>query len=867
MTSNRCWRASFTVGVAAIICSILPSALCAYETEYTHRILAENAVDLAWMGDPSYREVLYYKSTITEGDLREDDDPRYTHHFYDPRTDLGLPQNSYTALFSQYKKPNQAPPLSLHFPSALEWGRNGMPDHLDWEGAIKAYDYTADSRESAYKALGHVLHLVQDMAQPDHATDRPHPGNDPGLRDKLSGTPETTDLLNYVGYEALWAQNVWPRGSKVRKPGTIEDFFNELAAQSQAKEDELGLPLPDEIALGLGPMTNVLDPVVAIGGPIEKWLGDATYFRQNGWAHFEATVPVVPTIPWPHNQNFRTRAYLVLGQRLLPLAEEYSAGLLQFFHDIVAPPPFVMAVEIRQNGELKYRKEYKDLPGAGEKIAGRQLKSDVDTPLDAYEIAQVKVVFGPSEQRDRQTRMRDVHVTIEPAAPEGRNQCLAASAGGRDVEGSVSDAIWSGEFSPEKDAVLCIAGSDLDNHFNGRSQPGSILDSDPATAARATAKPPYEWSSYEPGPDRHHSFTVKLPSCATGQPDASTIEKMRWGKWNGQVTLLSEGKTFDVGFGGHGKSWDTAHSTTTVNVKFHSSIGDTVLGGPSKPAEVGFGNVKGSYTVSGKYNIRYSDGYEENHPVDGSRDPSLVGSIFFTKPDQNGQFPYDVAVSAKDDPADPKKHWWIGNLTGSICGDGSMRGHTEAEDGDRSSYFYDHRVVAWQFTLDDSEKPDQVARAEQLPNGDSVSLSVMNFWFAVAQEIAAAERAAFSHYPPPSYQAKYMACLNRKSCLHEADSSQWSADQKSIEKGWAEISALYRTASGDWIKDDDDFNRTLAGLGSAIQEWQATKTSIERKFADGVEQAAAEVRELSTDRAQALHQLAKKMRDVGLTAF
>ena len=63
-----------------------------------------------------------------------------------------------------------------HYPSALEWARNGAgsKDLRNWEGAIEAYNYTASSRVEAYWRLGHVVHLLADMAEPDHASNVPH---------------------------------------------------------------------------------------------------------------------------------------------------------------------------------------------------------------------------------------------------------------------------------------------------------------------------------------------------------------------------------------------------------------------------------------------------------------------------------------------------------------------------------------------------------------------------------------------------------------------------------------------------------------------------------------------------------------------
>src|SRR5207249_4656453 len=141
------------------------------------------------------------------------DPPRFVNHFFDPSTGLGLPQN-YTTWLLELR--TSATPARGPFPryvSALDWARDGMPDGLDWKSAIEAYDYTAASKLRAYAALGHVLHLLHDMAQPDHARDRPHPCN---LAGKYLG------ITTHVGYETLWTQQTWPHATTPRKLETLE---------------------------------------------------------------------------------------------------------------------------------------------------------------------------------------------------------------------------------------------------------------------------------------------------------------------------------------------------------------------------------------------------------------------------------------------------------------------------------------------------------------------------------------------------------------------------------------------------------------------------------------------------------------------
>lgn len=542
----------------------------AYKEETTHKTLTLQTLRLL---DPeAYQEIHRYRDRLLTGVQAEDQFPRFNLHFYDPLTGLGLPRNSYTdfvekgafggrLLLGELQPTNIRAPKGpgLRYMNALEWGRSEMPDDLDWEGAIWAYDYTESARERAYEAVGHVLHLLQDMGQPDHVQNRSHPGNDPRVHQFFASINRVE--LNRVGYERLWSlwSGQWPRGKQPERLTSLEEAFRKLAEESKQAEYDLGLPLKGEMALGLGPWPW------ALGGKPQFFPGSTTLdlldvavkrrlFRDNLWAKYELFIPLVPTIPliptneaeWAHLDKYKQ-----LGERLLPRVEEYGAGLLMLFHAIVNPPPFVESVQIWQKDELRYEKRWD--PGVEiDRLMGRDLKPKAEKALVAGVPAEVRLWFGPkgsagdASGRIVQERVVVKRVSVEYKGEQGPRVPLLGMR--RDSEGGL---YWYGTFTPERSGTLVIEAHDRDTHLNGRHPFGDALDSDPATPARALVKKnrntegaasqlEYGWENYEPGPDRHHHFTVEA-CLSPEQAKAFQAET-----WSGTVEEQREEESFHV---------------------------------------------------------------------------------------------------------------------------------------------------------------------------------------------------------------------------------------------------------------------------------------------------------------------------------
>ncbi|HEX2712079.1 MAG TPA: hypothetical protein VHM88_07635, partial [Candidatus Acidoferrales bacterium] len=636
-----------------------------YHDTTTHPDLVKRSIDLAIRTDPRYQELDWYRKEIIEGDEGEDVGCRSTNHFFDPQTKLGLPANWYTKAWMDWiqghimsRQSFCGPPKGTRYMNALDWARDGMPsgdEKLDWHGAIEAYDYSGKLR--AYEALGHVLHLLQDLGQPDHARNRPHPCN-------LITVPPT-----FVGsYEALWQtlssppssspsappKAQWRKGSTPQTFKTLDEAFIGLAKISQSTEHnadrfdgtrQKGLPFPDELALGCraDKGINDLNAWVVIQ---EIQLAPSSFMRKakdSLWLKYELNIPAVRTIP-PNPSDSRYQAYLALGNTLLPIVEEYGAGLLMLFYDIVNFPPYVEEVEIYQKGQRKYRKTWKDeISGNPPRVTRRRAEVE-GGELEAGVDAELTIRIGPKDEDPKQRGtfirrgLKSLKVTVVPEGEKPEQGILVDVHDGGD-EKSPKGGVWKGHFTPSRSATLRIEATDVNKHFKdeggqreqsltpveGKSGTQGDLDADPSTPARAAwqapAGDPYPWAGYEAGPDTNkspaagpganrkgyaagpdtnHKFTVASEACGSLTP--KQMDEMRWGTWAGTIDErvtnpnLSLETRLSVSFRAAFEA--VADPTGTVKDRFSSNIFGqmTPVSLLSKPPITRFGRVRGSGT-------------------------------------------------------------------------------------------------------------------------------------------------------------------------------------------------------------------------------------------------------------------------------
>lgn len=134
---------------------------------------------------------------LTRGAIDEDYPFRWMNHFYDPIHNKGF-KSSYDTAKGWAKNPANQASFSLG-------------DH-SWQRAI--YEYQQGNKKEAFLALGHILHLLEDMTVPAHTRDDAHPEGDPyenWARDNfktVSASPIYFNNLNeYFDYLANYSNN------------------------------------------------------------------------------------------------------------------------------------------------------------------------------------------------------------------------------------------------------------------------------------------------------------------------------------------------------------------------------------------------------------------------------------------------------------------------------------------------------------------------------------------------------------------------------------------------------------------------------------------------------------------------------------
>jgi antitoxin component YwqK of YwqJK toxin-antitoxin module len=549
--------------------------------EKTHAYAARLVMELIQKIDRAkLYEELYSQPFLIElgrGAWREDFDPpiegnaRAFRHFFDPdlRANNGSKFHFYFYLWTTFEGEAVKEPPSFHYEDALSWARNGArtknnPFH--WEGAIEAYDYTTNSRQEAFYRLGHVIHLLVDMSEPDHSSNMPHPGSGkiiPDTIDEMFGAPvikrlkklgsnspsktykptikteALKSLLNMLylkfrgsdlekkerltGFEGLIEENVDHRlvidfflneeavkisqkplltqavppiaAQNIQKAKELDDYFIQLGRISKKAQQASGLPL----ALGCKDIGSLL----------------TTVFNYEPFY-------ILPTIDT--NDPSAQAPYYNLAWPLITKSVEYSAGLMEDFHDIVNHPPYVQSLSLVQAGGGSYRARWEDIletrpTGRTEEsfydVKYRGFQSKYDYVKERKLVTNLNGTFMTGIPIEISIRFgSDAYAVEERIDPSS----VVVRMGGETASGGMTGpATWEGRFLPKvgadmgsREFKLEIGAKDLHAHFprTGYPDKGYLLDTDPATPAKASSRPPYDWLGYTQGPDENHSISV-----------------------------------------------------------------------------------------------------------------------------------------------------------------------------------------------------------------------------------------------------------------------------------------------------------------------------------------------------------------------
>lgn len=139
----------------------------------------------------------YLENYLIDGSRKEDEPPRWMNHFYDPVYHRGLSEDA--AIDPTYRLGNwqaskywandsynqnnilyKTAATIFSILSAMEQKKIELITNetdFTWKRALKFY--IQGEKEKAMYTLGHILHLIEDTAVPDHTRNDPHPGDSP----------------------------------------------------------------------------------------------------------------------------------------------------------------------------------------------------------------------------------------------------------------------------------------------------------------------------------------------------------------------------------------------------------------------------------------------------------------------------------------------------------------------------------------------------------------------------------------------------------------------------------------------------------------------------------------------------------------
>ena len=142
------------------IAFVIVNRVISYDTNIAHPYLTEKATDL-YNSQFDNKISDSDKQKMIQGAISEDTPIRWMNHFFNPDTDKGL------TMFSTAKTWAMSADLQKYY---------SVGDQ-SWQTAISSY--VNGDNASAFVALGHVLHLVEDMAVPAHTRLDTHAEGDP----------------------------------------------------------------------------------------------------------------------------------------------------------------------------------------------------------------------------------------------------------------------------------------------------------------------------------------------------------------------------------------------------------------------------------------------------------------------------------------------------------------------------------------------------------------------------------------------------------------------------------------------------------------------------------------------------------------
>lgn len=310
--------------------------LHAYKTD-THQNITAMAAATAgklqsFLSDSAEVSDQECSGSLVFGSLSEDDFPRFFRHFYDPINLIGLGQ----------------------FASAVDWGYSSPNNDHSWlEGRSRYFNgLTAPTHEERSgnllrlcRGLGHIVHLMEDMAQPSHTRNDPHVSH--GENPLLSQGAHPAHLEDWAERYQGTVQAMIDSVQGAAPIASFEDAFETLALLSNQNffSDDTILKDYDSPAKEDTDLEGILIPFGLMGTPALVVTADGSthtvlYLHRKGgpnagkklaqvgyFGHELAGLPLFRRLAFQIDDEVARENAAVL----IPQAVRYSAGLLDYF--------------------------------------------------------------------------------------------------------------------------------------------------------------------------------------------------------------------------------------------------------------------------------------------------------------------------------------------------------------------------------------------------------------------------------------------------------------------------------------------------------------------------------------------------------
>ena len=210
----------------------------AYDEKTTHPALTNEIVSFYNLTHQDAKITDEERGWLIQGSRFEDIPPRWINHFYDPAHKVGWSGGGEGGVPASAVQTIAQFGLSQDKPlSAVQWANDELQqgDYSRYEGdqtwRHALSEYVAGNRREAYIALGHTLHLLEDMAVPDHTrndTHAPIPGVDSGSPYESFATRFTIAGIKRLNI----AKNLANEKASAIQKSSIEENLASLATYS-----------------------------------------------------------------------------------------------------------------------------------------------------------------------------------------------------------------------------------------------------------------------------------------------------------------------------------------------------------------------------------------------------------------------------------------------------------------------------------------------------------------------------------------------------------------------------------------------------------------------------------------------------------